>query len=654
MKIKTLIFTALIAISTFAIADTKMPSEPTDTTKQKNADVLHMLPFTNTADFSATAKDLVSKSDSLTIHNAKGNVVWNLDAYLAFSGNNKPAPDSVNPSLWRQAQLNNSYGLFKVTDKLHQIRGYDLAVMSIIEGNTGYIVVDPLTSTEVAKAAMDLVYEKLGKKPIVAVIYTHSHLDHFGGVKGIISEDDVSNKKIKVIAPKNFINEAVSENVMAGNAMSRRAMYMYGGLLPKNAFSQVDAGLGKGTSVGNITLILPTDFVNETGQKMTIDGVDFVFQYTPDTEAPAEMNFFLPQFKALCMAENATHTMHNLYTLRGAKVRNAKAWADDLHEAIALFGEKTEVIFASHHWPTWGNEQAITFLKKQRDMYKFLHDQTLRLANQGYTMNEIAEMIKLPESLSTEWYNRDYYGTVSHNAKAVYQCYLGWFDGNPANLSPLPPVETSKNMVEYMGGEDAILAKAQKDFDLGKYRWVAQVVNHVVFANPNNQKAKDLLATTYEQLGYQAESAPWRNFYLTGAMELRNGVRPLESPMNSASPDFVRAMPLHLFFDFMAIKLNGPAAEGKHIILNLIFPDVKENYTVELENSVLNYTRNKIHDKADATITLDRQLLDQLASKQVSLEDAKKSIKIDGDSKKVQEFFALQDNFNEWFNIVTP
>ncbi|MFI4954838.1 MAG: alkyl/aryl-sulfatase [Gammaproteobacteria bacterium] len=652
--IQSILSLSFVAITNLALADAlNAPSAPTDITKQKNAEVLQALPFSNTEDFTSTQKDLENKPDSLVIRSADGHIVWDMDRYIAFEADGKPAPDSVNPSLWRQAQLNNTYGLFKVTDKIHQVRGYDLSVMSIIEGDTGYIILDPLTTEETAKAAIELVYEKLGKKPIIAVIYSHSHLDHFGGVKGVVSQEDVDNKKVKIIAPVNFINEAVGENVMAGNAMSRRAMYMYGGLLPANAQSQVDSGLGKMAAFGLPTLILPTDYITETGQQMTIDGIDFVFQYTPDTEAPTEMNFFLPQFNALCMAENATHTMHNLYTLRGAKVRDAKVWAEDLHETIELFGDKTQVIFASHHWPTWGNEQSINFLKKQRDMYKYLHDQTLRLANQGYTMTEIAEMVQLPKSLDSEWYNRGYYGSVSQNVKAVYQRYLGWFDGNPANLNPLPPVETSKNTVEYMGGEDVILEKAQKDFTAGNYRWVAQVVNHVVFANPDNQKAKDLLASAYEQLGYQSENGTWRNFYLTGAMELRNGVKPMPI-VSSASPDIIQAMPLNLFFDYLAIKVNGPAAEGKKITLNIIFPDINEKYLLELNNSVLNYSQNKTDDKADATITLDRKVLDQLASKKVSIMDVKDNIKVEGDKSKVQEFFALQDEFNLWFNIVTP
>lgn len=624
-------------------------------TQQLNQSVLRQLPFNNKNDFNDSEKNLIGRPENLMIQDSDGKVVWNMDQYTKFQAVGTPAPPTVNPSLWRQAQLNTMYGLYKVTDHIYQVRGYDLSVMSIIEGKTGYIIVDPLVSKETAKAAIDLVYKYLSKKPIKAVIYTHSHIDHFGGVKGVITEEEVKNGNVQVIAPRGFLDAAISENVIAGNVMARRASYMYGNLINKDIQGQVDGGLGKTTSSGTTTLIVPTTEIDKTPTDITIDGVKFVFQYTPNTEAPAEMNFYLPQFHALCMAENATHTLHNLYTLRGAEVRDAKSWSTYLNQSIELFGKDAEVEFASHHWPMWGNQNIIEFLKKQRDIYKYINDQTLRLANEGYTMNQIAEMIKLPKSLADEWYNRGYYGSVSHNVKAVYQKYLGWFDGNPANLHPLPTVEESKKFVEYMGGASAILEKAKKDFAAGHYRWVAEVLNKVVFADPNNQQAKNLLADAYDQLGYQTENATWRNFYLTGALELRNGVNKNLSSVKTASADILKSMPLDLFFDFLAIHLNGQKADGKKIVINWIFPDINKNYITTVENSVMNYEKGTVQN-ADATITIDRADLDRLILGKINLMKAKEKgdLKIDGNSSKVTEFFSFLDKFNFWFNIVTP
>jgi len=653
MKKLTLINTLCLLAVTPIYAQISEPA--TISTQNVNTHFTEKLNFKSKQDFENATRGLIAKPDRLKIRNAEGLVIWDMTPFEKTQKVGSKSPAEVNPSLWRQATLNAMAGLYKVTDNIYQIRGYDLSVMTIIEGKTGYIVVDPLTSKETAKAAIELFFKHMPKKPIVAVIYTHTHLDHFGGVKGVINEKDVKAGKIKVIAPKDFMEHAISENVYAGNAMSRRATYMYGSLLPNNAYEAVDVGLGKKVSSGTPTLIPPTDIIDHTGQTMTIDGVKFEFQYTPDTEAPTEMNFYLPQYKALCMAENATHTLHNLYTLRGAKVRDAKNWSDYLNETIQLYGKDAQVEFASHHWPTWGNKNIVEFLKKQRDIYKYLHDQTLRLANEGYTMNEIAEKITLPESLSKEWYNRDYYGTVNHNVKAIYQRYLGWFDGNPANLHPLPPVEESKKYVEYMGGEKAVIQKAKKDYDEGNYRWVAKALNHVVFANPKNNEAKELLGDTYEQLAYQSESGPWRNFYLTGAQELRRGVVKFDIH-SSDSPDILRAMTMPMILDFMAIKVNGPKAAGKDIALNFVLPDTNEKYALHLQDAVLNYQTNQTDPHADATITIDRETIDELALGQTTSKEAIKAgkIKLTGDKQKINEFFELLDKFNFWFNIVTP
>jgi len=546
-------------------------------------------------------------------------------------------------------------GLFKVVDRIYQVRGLDLSNVSFIEGNTGWIVVDPLISAEVAGTALDLVLQHVSRKPVVAVIYTHSHLDHFGGVRGIVAETDVKAGKVRIIAPRGFIEHAVSENVYAGVAMNRRATYMFGPFLPKGPRGQVDAGLGKTLSTGVSTLLAPTDFIDRTGQMMTIDGVEFVFQYTPDTEAPAEMNLYLPQFRALCMAENVSHNLHNLYSPRGALVRDAKAWAQYLNEAIDLFARKSDVLFISHHWPTWGQEKVVEFLRDQRDLYKYLHDQTLRLANHGYTAPEIAEMLTLPESLAKKWYNREYYGTLSHNVKAIYQRYLGWFDGNPANLNPLPPVEASVRYVEFMGGAKTVIARARESFAKGEYRWVAQVVNHVVYADPSNEEARQLQADALEQLGYQAESSGWRNFYLMGALELRRGV-PKLPPRPIAFPEVIAGMTTEMILDTFAVRLNGPKAAGKTIRLAYVFPDKNEQFLVAVENGTLHYRTAREAPPADATITMTRQALNQIVGGGATFEQkiAAGEVKVEGRREALGEFLALIDAFAYWFNIVTP
>jgi alkyl sulfatase BDS1-like metallo-beta-lactamase superfamily hydrolase len=634
------------------------PKKASEATMKANEQVLKSLPFTDRRDFEDAQKGFIANTPDVIIRAADGKSAWDMKQY-SFLNRDSKAPDTVNPSLWRQAQLNNFYGLFKVTDHIYQVRGYDLSNISFIEGDTGYIAVDPLTSEETAKAALDLLYKNIGKKPIVAVIYTHSHLDHWAGVKGIVSEDDVRAGKVRIIASQGFLEHAVSENVYAGNVMGRRALYMYGTLLPKGPRGQVDAGLGKTNATGSLTLIAPTDIISKTGTEMTIDGVKIIFQYTPGTEAPTEMNFYFPQFKALCLAENCNHTLHNLYTLRGAQVRDAKAWSQFLNEAMDLFGDKTDVVFISHHWPKWGKENIVPWVKKQADMYKYIHDQTLHIANQGYTMVEIAERLRLPEELEKEWYNRGYYGSLNHDVKAVYQKYLGWFDGNPANLNPLPPIEESMKFVEFMGGSKVVLAKARKAYKKGDYRWVAEVVNHVVFADPTNREARELQADTLEQLGYQAESGPWRNFYLTGAQELRNGVKPL--PFTAiVSKDVMNAMTMDMIFDYMAITLNATKAEGKKIKINWNFTDTKEQYVLILENSTLSYTKDKQLNDVDTTITLDRAALNDIISADSDVNGViasklkSREMVIEGNGQKMAELMSLMDKFGYWFNIVTP
>jgi alkyl sulfatase BDS1-like metallo-beta-lactamase superfamily hydrolase len=631
------------------------PSKPASAaTRAANAKVAAELPFADKQDFEDAQRGLLRKPDTLTIKDANGRVVWDLEAYKQYIGLDKPAPDTVNPSLWRNAQLNMIYGLFEVVPGIYQVRGYDLSNVTFIQGKTGWIVGDPLISAETAKAAFDLVTEHFGKKPIHAVVYSHSHVDHYGGVRGIVDEADVEAKKVRIIAPDGFMEHSISENVIAGNAMSRRAIYMYGALLPRNPQGGVNGGLGQTTSTGTATLIGPTDIITKTGQELTIDGVRMVFQMTPGTEAPSEMNTHFPAQKTTWMAENTTHTLHNLLTLRGAQVRDALQWAHFLDETIDLYGAQSESIFASHHWPTWGNARAIDHLKKQRDLYKYLHDQSVRLMNSGYTGTEIADAIELPPELSQVWYNRDYYGTVRHNSRAVYQRYMGWYDANPTTLNQLPPEPVAKKYVEYMGGEDAILNKAKADFDKGEYRWVAEALKHVVFANPNSQAGKDLLADTYEQMGYQAESGPWRSVYLQGAYELRNGV-PSAGGISTASPDTIRAMTPEMTFDYFGVRLNGPKAAGKNLAINVDFTDLNEQYALVIENSVLNWSPKRVA-KPNASISLTKSTLDRIQLGEAKAGELIESgdIKLTGSRADFDQFFGLLDTFPFWFHIVTP
>ena len=661
------------------------PAEPK--TKEANAEVLTKLPFDDKTDFADAQRGFIAKPDQLTIYRENPNAptitairkAWDLEEYKKYIILDKAAPDEINPSLYRNAQLCMQYGLFEVVpNQIYQVRGYDLSNITFVKSNTGWIVFDPLTSKECAKAAYDLLRENQKDKrqrPVVAVVYSHSHTDHYGGVRGLVEKDeDFAN--IKVIAPEGFTEHAISENVIAGNVMSRRAIYMYGSLLPRNERGAVNAGLGQTNSTGTNTLVLPTEFIHKTDTPDTllvVDGVTMRFQLTPGTEAPAEMNTYFPDFQALWMAENSTNTMHNILTLRGAQVRDAQKWASYLNDTIDLYGDKTKtkVKFQSHHWPMWNTDdepdKIVKYLKKVRDLYKYTHDQTVNLMNKGYTGEEISEMIAFPPELENFWPNRGYYGTLRHNSRAVYQRYMGWYDGNPSNLNNLPPVAAAKKYVDYMGGEEAVLKRAQVDFDNGEYRWVAEVLKHVVFANPQSEQGKYLLADAYEQLGYQAESGPWRSVYLMGAYELRNGV-PSRGGLTTASPDVIRAMPPEMLFDYLAVRLNGPkAAAGNTIRLNIDFRDPKSplkiasimyGLTVEHGVGVLNY--GKPLEPVDATLTLLKTTLDsiQLADNPKDKLDqalASGDATLEGkNTEKFTEFLGLLDTFPFWFNIVTP
>lgn len=620
-------------------------------TAAANRAVLTQLPFADDPAQEDARRGFIATLDPPVITGADGKVVWDLRAYEFLDAD---APETVNPSLWRMARLNLHHGLFRVVDRVYQVRGFDLSNMTVIEGDSGFVVVDPLLTAEAAAAAMALVREQLGDKPITAVIVTHSHSDHFGGIKAVVSAEDVADGAVRIVAPIGFLEHAISENVYAGSAMSRRAQYMYGVGIRPGALGQVSTGLGIGLSNGTTTLLAPTDLITESGSELTLDGLRFVFQYTPGAEAPAEMNFHLPELRALCMAENVSHNMHNLYTLRGAEIRDAAAWSDYIHEAIELFGDESDVMFIGHHWPVWGRENIVEFLEQQRDLYRYIHDETLRLAAHGHTMVEIAERVELPESLDTFWANRGYYGSLNHNVKAVYQKYLGWFDGNPANLHPHEPVEAAKRYVEFMGGAEQVLEKARRSFDEGDYRWVAQVVNHVVFAHPDNRAACELQADALEQLGYQAESAPWRNFYLTGALELRAGV--LKLPTTSVTADVLGAMTTDMLLNYLGIRLNGPKAAQHDLSLRLDVSDTGEERLVRLTHGVLVRSSRVPAEGYDAALRLDRMTLASLALGALDPADAQNTgaLVIDGDNEAVHELFALCDRLQSDFRIVTP
>jgi len=613
---------------------------------------LKTLPFGDRADFEDARRGFIATLPDGIIPGPAGKPAFDTKQYDFL--NSEQVPPTVNPSLWRQAQLNAINGLFKVTERVYQVRGLDIANLTIIEGDSGLILIDPLLSNETAKAALDLYLKNRPLRPVAAVIYTHSHADHFGGAKGVISEDDARQGKVKVIAPDGFMEHAVAENVIAGNAMSRRAQYQFGSALPVGDRAQIDTGLGKALARGSISLIPPNDVIKQPSEKRTVDGVDIEFHLVPGSEAPSEMIMYFPQFKLLNMAEDATHNMHNLYTIRGAEIRDGRLWSRYINDAIARYGDRTDIVIAQHHWPIWDNARVVAFLKKQRDLYKFIHDQSVRLLNHGLTSTEIAEQLKLPPSLASDWAARGYYGTLSHNAKAVYQFYLGWYDANPADLNPLPRAEEAKKQVEYMGGAEATIKRAREDYKAGQYRWVASVMSKVVFADPANKAARELGADALEQLGYQSEAATWRNAYLLGALELRGGVGP--QPPALVNAELLKGISIDLAFDFLGVRLNAAKAEGKTIVINWTFTDLNETYVMNLENSALTHTSGKLSDKADASVTLTRAALDAITLKQRTFLGSVLTgdVSIGGNPLKLRELFGMFDEFSTGFEIVEP
>ena len=633
-------------------ADEYGASPASSFTMAANQQVKDSLDLDNQADFEQARKGLIASVENLKIVSSDGRIAWDQSAYKFLS---ESAPDTVNPSLWRQEQLNSIHGLFEVVPGIHQLRGFDLANMTLIDSDNGWILVDPLTTAATASYALNFARQQLGDKPIKAVIFTHSHIDHFGGIDGVLTDEERATARI--IAPEGFMLESVSEMLMAGVVMGRRADYMYGRKLPVSPRAHVGTGLGKQPAIaGAISILEPTDIVTTTGQTMNVDGVEIVFQNAPQSEAPAELTFYLPKFKAYCGAEMVSRTLHNLYTLRGAKVRNALAWSGYIDEVLDLFGEQTDVYFGSHHWPIWGNSEFRSFIERQRDTYKFIHDQTMRLANQGYTPREIAETIKMPAALEQTFDNRGYYGTLKHNSKAVYQWYFGWYDANPANLDPHPPEAAGKRYVDAIGGIDNVLQKARQAIADGDYRWSAELLSHAVFAEPSNTTVRQLLADSYDQLGYQAESGPWRDVYLSGASELRHGITKNGLSMLIDAKRLIEEVPTKLFFETMATNLNADKAEGKHLVVNMVMTDINETFVLTIANSVMHPRQLAADPSADVTVKMTRDMFLKLVTKTADLKEVVfgDELEIDGSKLALISFFSLFDESDQYFSIVTP
>ena len=657
-KIIALFLAVASAFSLTACANSKNNESPTlngeikpatQYTVDANQQVYALLDFSDTAEFDNATKGLITAPDSLDIYNENGTLVWSQTAY-AFLDND--APDTSNPSLWRNAQLNHIFGLFEVTDGIYQVRGYDMTNITFIKGQSGWIIVDPLMSVECSTAALALVKENFGDYPVTAIIYSHPHVDHFGGVKGVVAEEDVLSGAVPVFAPEGFEQHAISENIYAGNGMGRRASYQYGTLLEAGDTGSLAIGIGMGQSRGTTSYISPTLEIAHTGEKHTIDGIEFEFQMTPGTEAPAEMNFWIGEKNALWMAENCTGTLHNLYTLRGAQIRDGNAWAEYIMEALALYGDRAEVVFQSHNWPHWGNSVIQEYMTNTAAVYKYINDQTLLYINQGYTETEIANMIQLPEALEKVWYTRQYYGTVSHNSKAVYEKYMGWYDGNPIHLAELTPSEYAQKLVAYLGDTDAVLAMAHADFENGEYQWVAQITNTLVYADPANTDARYLCADALEQLGYQAESGPWRNAYLCAAQELRSGTNADPATRSSGSQDAIAHMTPEMILDYLGILVDTAQVPDLTFTANIVLPS--GNYVLRVKNGVLLYQKDVQADDADVTWTTNRMGL--LSIIQKNPDGVAALITQEGDTAYLAQLMDAVTVMTDYryFNIIEP
>ncbi|WP_413586119.1 alkyl/aryl-sulfatase [Bdellovibrio sp. HCB274] len=648
---KKLVVLCLLLLGSMALhaAESSVPANgvASSFTKKAQQDSIKDLDFASKEDYELASRGFIAASKNNIIPTA--GVPYDLHAmYFTL---NKPAPDTVNPSLWRHAQLITKNGLYKVADKIYQIRGYDASNMTLIEGKKGWLIIDPLASNEVAAAGLKLANEQLGARPVSAVIFTHSHIDHFGGVAGVLTEKEIADKKIPIIAPENFSEEAISENLYAGNVMTRRTLYMYGAYLPNNPKGSLTSGLGPLGSFGTRSFAEPTKIISKTGEKMTVDGVDIVFQMAQHTEAPAEMLFYFPQLKALCMSEDAVATLHNVYTLRGAKARDPLVWSKVLNTSLEMFGNDVQVAFASHLWPRWENAKIKEYLTNQRDVYRFINDQTLRLANMGYDPDEIAARIKMPHSLAKNFYNRGYYGSLSHNVRATFTNYLGFYNGNPATLNEHPRDEQAKRYLTAFGGASKFIQVGKKALADGDYRWAAEVLNRVVYAQPDNKSAKDLLAKAYEQMGFQTENGTWRGFYLMGAKELRQNRK-------NPNPPFMHpeSLPLAMLFDYAAIRINAERAENKKIGIALKSVDTGENYSLVLNNSVLYVNPLKENERFDTTVQMKAIDIKKVFGGVVSLDEAMKNgnVKVAGQESALKSLIAVMDDITPNFNLVTP
>ncbi|WP_319824005.1 alkyl/aryl-sulfatase [Thalassovita sp.] len=614
-----------------------------------NAAMAQSLPFADQRDFEDARRGLIAEAPR-QVANDQGRTVWDTQVF-EFVADLDKAPDTVNPSLWRQAQLNRIAGLFVVCDRVYQVRGLDLSNMTIIEGESGLIIIDPVTSVETARACIDLFFAHRPHRPVVAVIYSHSHPDHYGGVKGVIDEQDVAAGKVRVIAPDGFLEAIEGENVLSGTATYRRAQFQFGTLLQPGIRGAVDTGLGKTVTKGARSLIAPTQLIADKTETHVIDGVEIEFYMAPDSEAPAEMHMFFPGLRVLNMAENVTHNLHNFCPIRGAVVRDPLVWSKYIGDAIELYADKADVLIAQHHWPTWGRDRVMELLSIHRDLYKFIHDQTLRGANRGGKPDEIAENLTLPEALQAQWSCRGYYGTVNHNSKAVYQRYLSWYDGNPANLHPLPSAQSAQRTIDYMGGAEAVLERAQEDFDKGEFRWVTEIIGKLVYADPANAQARDLLADAYEQLGYQSESGTWRNAYLYAAQELRQGVMAM-TISKTLGPDLMQAMSVSTMLDYLGVRLIPEKVRDKAFVINLDITDRQESLAMTLSRGCLTHLVNKFDAGAVATMSLTHAAIARLAVGASDLQAEEVAIK--GDKRAVETLFAALDDFNPMFNVVTP
>lgn len=624
-------------------------ADATPTTVASNAQFAKELKLDDPQDFEDAKRGFIAKPSG-KILNADGIVLKDFDVYEFL---NAAAPDTVNPSLWRHAQLNANIGLYKVMDGVYQLRGFDIANMTLIDGKTGWILVDPLTAKESSSAALAFARQHLGNKAVTAIVFTHAHVDHFGGVLGVITPTEIAEKKIPVVGPAGFMEEATSENILVGTGMGRRSVYQFGRDLPRSSKGNVDTGLGKDVVYGTAAILAPNVLIDKPTQPLQLDGVDFIFHNVPNAECPAELSFSIPAKKLYDGAENLAQTMHNLLPIRGAKARDALRWSGYMAQALDQVSE-ADVYIGSHNWPIWGNANIKKFITMHRDTYKYMHDQTVRLINAGYNQREIADMVKLPKSLSDYFGVRGYYGDIRHNVKAIYQFYLGFYDGNPANLNPLPPLESAKRYLDLLGGSDKAVAAAQAAYDKGDYRWAAELLNHAVFGDPKNTSAKDLLAKTYEQMGYASEAATWRNAYLTGAQELRNGP-PAKGIYKAALIDMLLQTPMERFFEAMAAGLDGPAAEGKDFKINLVLTDLKESYVLWIENSVLHFKSAAPEADANATLSLTKDIFVKMVAGVAGAKDTLMSddLKVTGSKIDLVRFFGLIEKSPGTFPIVT-